>query len=53
MRAGRFLKEYNADELLFGNIFDRPLKLPWVFSAALRFMKYAPFPFLTPPAPYM
>ncbi|EJF59728.1 hypothetical protein DICSQDRAFT_128064 [Dichomitus squalens LYAD-421 SS1] len=37
---GRYLNGYNADELLFGNIFDRPLKLPWVFSAALRFMNF-------------
>ena len=43
------MKEYNADELLFGNIFDRPLKLPWVFSAALRFMKYASHPSLLHP----
>ncbi len=41
-RAGRFLKEYSADELLFGNVFDRSLKLPWGFSAALKFMKYVP-----------
>ena len=40
--AGRFLKEYSADELLFGNVFDRPLKLPWGFSAALKFMKCVP-----------
>lgn len=25
---------------MFGNVFDRPLKLPWGFSAALKFMKY-------------
>lgn len=25
---------------MFGNIFERPLKLPWGFSAALKFMKY-------------
>ncbi len=40
--AGRFLKEYSADDLLFGNIFDRPLKLPWVFSVAVKFMKCVP-----------
>ena len=38
--AGRFLKEYTADDLLFGNVFDRPLKLPWIFSVAVKFMKY-------------
>ncbi|RPD75700.1 hypothetical protein L226DRAFT_507615 [Lentinus tigrinus ALCF2SS1-7] len=37
---GRFLKEYTADDLLFGNIFDRPLKLPWVFSVAVKFMNF-------------
>lgn len=25
---------------MFGNVFDRPLKLPWGFSAALKFMRY-------------
>ena len=39
---GRFLREYTADDILFGNIFDRPFKLPWGFSAALKFMKYVP-----------
>ena len=29
---------------MFGNVFERPLKLPWGFSAALKFMKYAVFP---------
>ncbi|CAL1699645.1 unnamed protein product [Somion occarium] len=37
---GRFLQPHNADDVLFGNVFDRPLKLPWGFSAALKFMKY-------------
>lgn len=37
--VGRFLQEYSADDILFGNTFDRPLKLPWGSSAALRFMK--------------
>ena len=36
---GRFLKNYLADDILFGNTFDRPLKLPWGTSAALRFMQ--------------
>ena len=37
--VGRFLQEYSADDILFGNTFDRPLKLPWGSGAALRFMK--------------
>ena len=36
---GRFLQPHSADDILFGNVFERPLKLPWVFGAALRFMK--------------
>ncbi len=47
--AGRFLKEYTADDLLFGNIFDRPLKLPWVFSVAVKFMKCAPLSHIRAP----
>lgn len=46
INLGRFLQPQNADDILFGNIFERPLKLPWVFGAALRFMKYCiPFSF--------
>jgi len=37
---GRFLQPYSTDDILFGNTFDRPLKLPWGSSAALKFMKY-------------
>ncbi|KZT01226.1 DUF1769-domain-containing protein [Laetiporus sulphureus 93-53] len=37
---GRFLRPYNADDIMFGNVFERPLQLPWGFSAALKFMKY-------------
>jgi len=37
---GRFLKPVSADDVLFGNTFDRPLKLPWGTSAALKFMNY-------------
>ncbi|KAF9467742.1 hypothetical protein BDZ94DRAFT_900704 [Collybia nuda] len=37
---GRFLKSYSADDILFGNTFDRPLKLPWGSGAALKFMNY-------------
>jgi Protein of unknown function (DUF1769) len=36
---GRFLKDISSDDVLFGNTFDRPLKLPWGSSAALKFMK--------------
>ncbi|KAL1739192.1 hypothetical protein HDZ31DRAFT_49775 [Schizophyllum fasciatum] len=37
---GRFLKPHPASEILFGNVFDRPLKLPWGSGAALKFMSY-------------
>ncbi|KDR80292.1 hypothetical protein GALMADRAFT_33591, partial [Galerina marginata CBS 339.88] len=37
---GRFLVPYSADDILFGNTFDRPLKLPWGTSAVLKFMNY-------------
>ncbi|KAG9120233.1 hypothetical protein FRC07_004355 [Ceratobasidium sp. 392] len=37
---GRFLKEINGNNLLFGNVFDRPLTLPWGFGAALNFVQY-------------
>ena len=37
---GRFLEHYLADDILFGNTFDRPLHLPWGSGAALKFMKY-------------
>ncbi|KAL0576099.1 hypothetical protein V5O48_005873 [Marasmius crinis-equi] len=37
---GRFLKEYSADDILFGNTFDRPLHLPWGSGAALKFMNF-------------
>jgi hypothetical protein len=36
---GRFLQDVNSDDVLFGNTFDRPLKLPWGSGAALKFMK--------------
>ncbi|KZO95417.1 DUF1769-domain-containing protein [Calocera viscosa TUFC12733] len=35
---GRFLQEIGADELMFGNTFDRPIILPWGSSAVLSFM---------------
>ncbi|KAJ6593594.1 hypothetical protein B0H19DRAFT_1205104 [Mycena capillaripes] len=37
---GRFLLPRSSDDILFGNIFERPLKLPWGTGAALKFMKY-------------
>ncbi|KJA15579.1 hypothetical protein HYPSUDRAFT_58713 [Hypholoma sublateritium FD-334 SS-4] len=37
---GRFLVPQSADDILFGNTFDRPLKLPWGTSAILKFMHY-------------
>jgi hypothetical protein len=37
---GRFLKQYSADDILFGNTFDRPLKLPWGSSAVFKFMNF-------------
>lgn len=38
-RTGRFLEHHSSDDILFGNTFDRPLKLPWGSGAALKFMK--------------
>jgi len=37
---GRFLQPHSADDILFGNTFDRPLKLPWGAGAALKFMNF-------------
>jgi Protein of unknown function (DUF1769) len=37
--VGRFLNTHSADDILFGNTFDRPLKLPWGSTAALKFMQ--------------
>lgn len=37
---GRFLHPQTADDVLFGNIFERPLTLPWGSSAAFQFMRY-------------
>jgi len=37
---GRFLQNYSADDILFGNTFDRPLRLPWGSGAALKFMRF-------------
>ncbi|KAI0701390.1 hypothetical protein BC835DRAFT_1265032 [Cytidiella melzeri] len=37
---GRFLKAHSADDVLFGNVFDKPLPIPWGFSSILAFMHY-------------
>ncbi|CAE6521429.1 unnamed protein product [Rhizoctonia solani] len=37
---GRFLKEINGNDIIFGNVFDRPLNLPWGFGAVLNFAQY-------------
>ncbi len=37
--TGKFLKDVSANDVLFGNVFDRPLHLPFGFSAALAFMQ--------------
>lgn len=29
IRSGRFLKDISADDVLFGNVFDRSLNLPY------------------------
>ena len=42
--TGRFLVDgLSSDDVLFGNTFDRPLKLPWGSGAALKFMKLVAF----------
>ncbi|KAF8503903.1 DUF1769-domain-containing protein [Hysterangium stoloniferum] len=37
---GRFLHHHSADNILFGNTFDRPLQLPWGSGVALKFMHF-------------
>ncbi|KAH7912198.1 hypothetical protein BJ138DRAFT_1061636 [Hygrophoropsis aurantiaca] len=37
---GRYLKPCSSNDILFGNTFDKRLKMPWGAGAALRFMKY-------------
>lgn len=38
---GRFLDEIDADELVFGNLFQKPIKdrLPWGTSIAIKAMQ--------------
>jgi hypothetical protein len=36
---GRFLQPHSTDDILFGNIFEKRLKLPWGSGAALKFMQ--------------
>ncbi|KAK2461311.1 hypothetical protein APHAL10511_006838 [Amanita phalloides] len=38
--SGRFLVPHNANDILFGNIFDRRLRLPRGSTAALTFMRF-------------
>ncbi|KAG6916949.1 hypothetical protein DXG01_004498 [Tephrocybe rancida] len=40
LSPGRFLDPVSADDVLFGNTFDRALGLPWGSGAALKFMNY-------------
>ncbi|KAI0792507.1 DUF1769-domain-containing protein [Abortiporus biennis] len=37
---GRFLQRRSADDILFGNTFERPLRHPWLIGTALKFMHY-------------
>lgn len=37
--TGRFLQPRSADDIMFGNIFEKRLKLPWGSGAALKFMQ--------------
>lgn len=37
---GRFLQPHSTDDILFGNIFEKRLKLPWGSGAALKFMHF-------------
>jgi len=37
---GRFLQAHSADDIMFGNVFDRSLPIPWGFSAVTSFMQY-------------
>jgi hypothetical protein len=40
--TGRFLKPTSADDILFGNVFEKPIRnsLPWGTSIAMKFIKY-------------
>jgi hypothetical protein len=39
---GKFLDDVTADEVVFGNVFEKPIRdsLPWGTAVALKFMKY-------------
>ncbi|TCD67432.1 hypothetical protein EIP91_012404 [Steccherinum ochraceum] len=37
---GRFLQPHSADDILVGAVFDRPMTLPWGFSAVTAFMQF-------------
>ena len=40
--TGKYLDDPNADEVIFGNVFEGPIRdsLPWGTSVAVKFMKY-------------
>lgn len=42
MSQGRFLKPTSADDIMFGNVFEKPIRdsLPWGTAIAMRFIKY-------------
>lgn len=46
LSAGRFLKPISADDILFGNVFEKPIRdsLPWGTSIAMKFMKWVAQP---------
>lgn len=46
---GRFLDEPMGDEVVFGNVFEKPIRdsLPWGTSVAVKFMKWV---FIIPPS---
>jgi hypothetical protein len=39
-----FLRPISVNDVLFGDTFDRPLKLPWGSGATLKFMEYVSYP---------
>jgi len=39
VNIGRFLQANTADDIMFGNTFDKRLKLPWGAGVALKFMQ--------------
>ena len=41
LMTGRFLNGPNADQVVFGNVFEKPIRdsLPWGTAVAMKFMK--------------